>query len=215
METKERIEETAKFAKGKKEKAISEKPEIKEEITYRWEHTLRVVQYGKSLAEVEDANMEIVIVACLLHDIAKLNDYSHDVEHGRIGAKIARPFLRELRYAREDVENICFSIAWHVDGKADFEHPLTLEAQIVSDADKIDRFSGYRIMRALQASLKQDYDDFVASVENQLVRLQRESQRAFVQTESGKKIFDQQISLQRSYLKRLVADHEMTALPEF
>ncbi len=210
-----RIKTIAKFAKEKQEKTIKKNPKLLGSLIYRWEHTLRVAQYGKILAEKEEANIEIVLVACLLHDIAKLSHRSDTVEHGRIGAKIARPFLRKLGYAQADVKNICFSISNHVDGKADFEHPLTLEAQIVNDADKIDRFSSYRILQSMDKSIGNDYDNFISCVEDQLERLDRELKIALVYSKSGKKAFDQQIALQRSYLERLIADHKMTSLPEF
>ena len=37
---------------------------------YRWKHTLRVAQFGKVIAENEDAEVELVIASCILHDIA-------------------------------------------------------------------------------------------------------------------------------------------------
>ena len=214
MRVKDRIEKIVNFAKEKKDKTISEKPELKDELIYRWQHTLRVVQYGKSLAEEEGANIEVVIAACLLHDIAKLSNYSHKVEHGRVGARIARPFLQELGYARKDVENICFSIAAHVDGKADFEHPLTLEAKIVSDADKIDRVSAYKTIFSLRKFVEQEFETLALHAKKRLRYIQKLRQQKRVQTESGKKAFEEQISVQIAFLERLVADYEMTVLPE-
>ena len=37
---------------------------------YRWNHTLRVAQFGKVIAESEAADEELVLAACLLHNIA-------------------------------------------------------------------------------------------------------------------------------------------------
>lgn len=113
---------------------------------YRWQHTLRVTNIGKQLAEEEGANMEVVAAACLLHDMAHFDDDDSYRDHGRLAAHISRPFLGEIGYSSEDVDAICYAVAVHVDGKADFESPATLEADIVSDADNIDRFGAYRIL---------------------------------------------------------------------
>ncbi len=37
---------------------------------YRWKHTLRVAQFGKVIAETEGVDEELVVAACLLHDVA-------------------------------------------------------------------------------------------------------------------------------------------------
>ena len=128
---------------------------------------------------------------------------------------MAHPFLKELGYAEEDVENICYSIASHVDGKADFEHPLTIEAQIVSDADKIDRLSSYRMMLALGKFVDSEYETFIATVKKRLSKSQRASKEWRVQTKSGQDLFQQQISAQAVFLERLIADYEMTLSLEF
>ncbi len=215
MSAEERIEQVAIFAKKKRDLALVESPDYAARLKYRWQHTLRVVQYGKKLAVKENANLEVVTVACLLHDIAKLSDRSRDVEHGRAGAKMARPFLKELGYAEKDVENICYAIASHVDGKADFEHPLTIEAQVVSDADKIDRLSSYRMMLALGKFIDNEYETFIAKAKKRLSKSQDASKEWRVQTKSGKEAFQQQITAQVVFLERLIADHEMTLSLEF
>ncbi len=214
MNLKEKMEKVALFAKEKRDRAIIKNPDYSARLIYRWQHTLRVTQYGKILAEKEGAEIEIVLIACLLHDIAKLSDRSRDVEHGRIGAKMVRPFLKEIGYSDEDAENICYAIATHVDGKSDFEHPHTLEAKIVSDADKIDRFSNYRTTVALGKFANDDYESLILAARKRLVRFQKARREIRIQTESGRKAFDEQISLQVVYMERLIADYEISVLPK-
>ena len=214
MNLKEKMEKVALFAKEKRDRAIIKNPDYSARLIYRWQHTLRVAQYGKILAEKEGAEIEIVLIACLLHDIAKLSDRSRDVEHGRIGAKMVRPFLKEIGYSDEDAENICYAIATHVDGKSDFEHPHTLEAKIVSDADKIDRFSNYRTTVALGKFANDDYESLILAARKRLARFQKARREIRIQTESGRKAFDEQISLQVAYMERLIADYEISVLPK-
>ena len=214
MNPNDRLAKIADYAKAKNNVALQKYPEKQERLSYRWLHTLRVAQYGKKIAEIEGAEVEIVLTACLLHDIAKLTNESNDVNHGRIGAKIVYPFLKEVGYSKKDTENICFSIAAHVDGKADFEHPLTIEAKVVSDADKIDRFSNYRTTLALGKYVDEDYENLISATKKRLARFQKACREICIQTESGRKIFDEQISFQIIYMERLIADYEMSVLPK-
>ncbi len=71
--------------------------------------------------------MELVVAACLLHDVASFDVLPDDNDHGRVSAEIARPLLNEVGYAPEQVENICISVAEH----ADVENPSSqLDFQI-------------------------------------------------------------------------------------
>lgn len=207
------MQKVIKFVQEAKGIAIRENPKYAGNIQYRWEHTLRVTQYGRQLAKIEGANIELVTVACMLHDIAKLSWKVQNLEHGRSGAKIARPFLRKLGYSDGDVENICFAIAMHVDGKADFDHPITPEAKVVNDADNIDRFSTYRIMSQFR-NLENNLESFIELAKDQLERLNRS--RAFTRmlTESGKKIYNRQFEDQVNLMERLIADGQLTVIPE-
>lgn len=214
MNPESRIENIAIYAKDKNDLALKENPQKKEYLTYRWLHTLRVAQYGKRLAKLEGANMEQVIASSLLHDIAKLSDKCHTVEHGRVGEKMVRTFLKKLGYTKSERKNIRYAIASHVDGDAGFKYPHTLEAKILSDADKLDRFSTYRTALTLGDLVKEDYEDFISAVENRVQYLRSVSKLDFMQTKSGKKAFEKQISVQIDYLERLLADYEITTLPE-
>jgi uncharacterized protein len=182
-------------------------------LDYRWKQTLRVTQYGRLLAEEEKADLELVLAACLLHDVAKFSPGDHGLEHGRNGARIARPLLETLGYSQEQIDNICFSIAVHVDDKADFDHPITLESKIVSDADNIDRFGAYRILMRFHEDVD-DYEKLICSAEQRLLTLKKYREQNIMGTPAGKRLFNQQLDLQILFLERLVADSRLTILPE-
>lgn len=184
-----------------------------ESLDYRWKHTLRVTQYGKMIATEEKADSEIVLAACILHDLAKFVPSDHGVEHGRIGARLARPFLQTLDYSPEQIDNICFSIAVHVDDKADFAHPETIESKIVSDADNIDRFGAYRVLMRFHEDLDA-YEKLIASAEQRLLTLKKYRERNIMGTPSGNRLFNQQLDMQIAFLEQLVSDSRLTVLPE-
>ena len=179
------------------------------DFEYRWKHTLRVVQYGKKIAEAEGADVEVVMAACLLHDVSKFDDQEYGVEHGRVSARIARPFLETLGYSTEQVNNICFSIAVHVDDKADFEHPITLESKAVNDADNIDRFGAYRLLIQFKDHIEK-YDGLIDKAETRLLTLRKYREESISGTNTGETLFNRQLDLQINFLERLVEDSKLT-----
>ena len=132
---------------------LSEHPSDKE---YRLQHSYRVANIGRMIAEKEGFDVTETVIACLLHDISyceTFDDFEKDWKnHGRNSARIARPFLKELGLADDRINDICYGIAIHVDDEADFEWERTPFAETVGDADNIDRFDVYRIYEGLQYS---------------------------------------------------------------
>ncbi len=119
---------------------------------YRLEHSYRVANIGRQIAEKEGFDPTEMVIACLLHDVAYCQEFrsrEEGLEHGRISARIARPFLTQLGLPEDRIQDICYGIAIHVDDAADFEGERTAFAETISDADNIDRFDAYRIYEAL------------------------------------------------------------------
>lgn len=120
--------------------------------TYRIEHSYRVANIGRIIAQKEGFDETAMVIGCLLHDVSYCREFTTPEEqrgHGRLSAKIARPFLNELGLSREVVEDICYGIAIHVDDTADFDGTRTPFAETISDADNIDRFDAYRLYEGL------------------------------------------------------------------
>ena len=139
---------TAKFLKGELSKMIELFPEEKRAIEYRYEHSLRVASIALDIAKKEGLDEDRCYIGALLHDLGYSVPYDNPkeyVNHGRIGAKLARPFLESLGYSEEEVNEICYGIAIHVDDKADFEGKRTALAVTIGDADNIDRYDAFRI----------------------------------------------------------------------
>lgn len=153
MSTKsEWIEKTEAFLKEEFEnsKYMSEHSSDRE---YRLQHSYRVANIGKMIAEKEGFDVTEMVIACLLHDVSYRDEFETQedwVNHGRNSAQIARTFLEELGMDETRINDICYGIAIHVDDKADFDGERTAFAESVGDADNIDRFDAYRIYEGLQ-----------------------------------------------------------------
>jgi len=123
------------------------------EAAYRLEHSYRVANIAKGIAEKEGFDVTDAVVAGLLHDIAYCEEMvtkEDRINHGRRGAEIARPFLESLGLSPERINAICYGIAIHVDDSSSFEWERTPFSETVGDADNIDRFDVYRIYEILQ-----------------------------------------------------------------
>ena len=120
---------------------------------YRLEHSYRVANIAKTIAEAEGFDVTYAVIAGLLHDIAYCEEMvtrEDRMNHGRRSAAIARPVLENLGLPADAVNEICYGIAIHVDDEADFEWERTPFCETVGDADNIDRFDAYRIYETLE-----------------------------------------------------------------
>jgi uncharacterized protein len=215
-EANKRLQKIADFARNYLETAYQkrdEKEELKRFLSgfnYRWQHTQRVAQFGKIIAEAEGADPELVVAACLLHDIAWFDVQGENSrDHGNIGADIARPFLVGLGYGPEQVDNICYSIASHVT----VEKPVTLEANVVSDADNVDRFGPYRILQWCYSDID-DYDKLANKLRERIKRLEHYRANNPLATETGQQLFAEQLHLQILFFSEFVGENELTVMPQ-
>ena len=72
-----------------------------------WDHHIKIVyELAKEYADEYDADLEIVAIAALLHDVASVTDVSFTEEHHIIGAEIAEKLLLEHNYPIERIELI-------------------------------------------------------------------------------------------------------------
>jgi uncharacterized protein len=111
-----------------------------------WWHIHRVWLNAHRIAEGEQADMLIVELAALLHDIADSKFHNGDEE---IGPAIAGKFLRELdvdEVTITDVQQIIRNISF----KAGFDNKTfhSKELDIVQDADRLDAVGAIGIARA-------------------------------------------------------------------
>ncbi|BCJ94443.1 metal-dependent phosphohydrolase [Anaerocolumna cellulosilytica] len=123
------------------------------EKNYRLEHSYRVANIVKKIAQKEGLDEEGLVIAGLLHDISYCDKFDNEEDwknHGRKSARIARRFLEEIGMDSNRIQEICYGIAIHVDDEADFEGKKTPFSISVGDADNIDRFDVYRIYETLQ-----------------------------------------------------------------
>ena len=116
--------------------------------SHNWEHTLRVYNLCLHIGEKENADMEILKIAAILHDIGReYQDRSNGkICHAEKGAQLARELLFEFKIEKEKINKIIHCIETHRfrGNKA----PKSKEAKILFDADKLDSIGAVGIGRA-------------------------------------------------------------------
>lgn len=178
---------------------------------YRLEHSYRVANIGRIIAQKEGFDETEMAIACLLHDVAYCEEFGEDgwLEHGRRSAQIARPFLLELGLAEERVDDICYGIAIHVDDEAGFDGERTAFALSIGDADNIDRFDVYRIHETLSNDgfLDMGFEQKLQYSEKRLAKL-RELIEVPMGTNAAKELWISRLSFYISFFERLVGQLE-------
>jgi len=124
------------------ESIVKEKMSVLSGTAHSYEHVNRVVKIATFLAKKEKANVELVQIGALLHDIG----WAAGKPHNETGAKLAKKILKEINYPSEKSEKIVRIVSHH---PLAFKDKLeTLEEKIVWDADKIDLLGVIGVTRA-------------------------------------------------------------------
>ena len=111
------------------------------------EHTQRVYKLCEHIGNKENADIEIVLPAAILHDIARKeqDDSKGKIDHASRGAELAREILKKLGLEDDKIEKIAHCIEAHRFRKELI--PQSLEAKIIYDADKLDSIGSIGIAR--------------------------------------------------------------------
>jgi uncharacterized protein len=193
---------------------ISESNKSEEEQKYRVEHSIRVANIGKYLAEKENANIKIVVIGCLLHDVGKF-DTEDNMEHGRMSASVAREFLKGIALSQREIDDICFAIAVHVDGKCGYDYAETLESKIVSDSDNLDRFGALRIYQTMawdKESTEGTIEERIMAVQKKINHRIKLRDEVNLETKTADEIWKDYLAYQIEYFERYLEELLITTI---
>lgn len=134
--------------------------------THGLEHTERVYKLCLDLGKKVEADLSILLPAALLHDVGR-----GKADHAAEGAELARRVLYSIGYAQDKIEAVVEAISAH--SFTGGISPDSLEAQILSDADKLDAIGAFGIYRAAMYSGEHGrrVEGFIAHFHDKLLKL--------------------------------------------
>ena len=129
-----------------KEEVIKRDKEDQEtrEYSFYEEHIKYVVENAKDLAKKYNADIEIVELAALLHDIAIISKVGDREEHHINGSVIAEELLTKYNYPKDKIERVKQCILNHRGSK--ITNRNTIEEEIIADADAISHFDNITLL---------------------------------------------------------------------
>ncbi len=114
-----------------------------------FDHAWRVTQIALDIGEREGADLEVLRIAGLLHDIGVPLDKPR---HYEIGAFLARGILKELGYGEKFVDRVAKVIETH--SRYGGPDPETLEGKILQDADAVEYVGAVGLVRGIVRALE-------------------------------------------------------------
>lgn len=111
-----------------------------------WWHIYRVWNTAKYIGKKENADLYVVELSALLHDIADWKFHNGDES---IGPKVAKEWLESLKVEEPIVDHVCNIIKdLSFKGAGVKSEIKTLEGMVVQDSDRLDAIGAIGIARA-------------------------------------------------------------------
>ncbi len=190
-------------------------------------HGDRVYRNALSIAaDAEPVDDVVLICACYLHDLVTLpKNAPNRAEASRLSAEQAVPILRDLQLGEPQIYATQHAIIAH-SFSAKVE-PVTLEAKIVQDADRIDSLGAIGLARVFAVSgalnrplfdgedpfaQARPFDDSTYAIDHFHEKLLRLPET--MQTQAGKALASSRAQVLRDYL-RMLADELGHAAPDW
>lgn len=119
-------------------------------------HTLRVVEYAKSIAPELGIGVREAELAALLHDIGRVQE-TKEVSHEQVSVQMTQQWLEEQNYPAKSRENVLEAISKHSMDLKKID-PLP---QLLCDADRLDKLGIIGLLRVVYVmGVKRDFDPF-------------------------------------------------------
>ena len=138
-------------------------------------HVERVYYTCVKIGSYLNANMNVLKIAAYLHDIGRIDENEDPPKrnHAEISAEKAKKFLASNNFnlSQKEVDDIIHAIMAHSFSKNISSQ--TLEAKILSDADKLDAIGAIGLYRTIGFTLQNNggIDQVIEHLENKILKL--------------------------------------------
>lgn len=178
-------------------------------------HVHRVVKTAKEICSKEGGILEIVLPAAYLHDcFTAPKNHPDRAKSSTKAAEKARDFLSSIDYPSEFISEIEHAIAAHSFSAG--IKPVTKEAQIVQDADRLDSLGAIGVSRCLLVSssfgaslyhfddphaASRELDDTAYTLDHFQVKLFKLADQ--LNTDTAKEMARTRVNFMRTYVEQL------------
>lgn len=199
------------------------RPQFQDDVTgHDMHHINRVVGMARHLHSLEGGNLELIEIAALLHDIS-----DHKFNGGKLnaGGEVAEQLLLKHNYdssfaskVKEIVNQVSFKGA-----KTQTALNLSLEAQIVQDADRLDALGAIGIARTfafgghrgqaiykpeMNAQMHQDFESYAKAETTSINHFYEKLLllKSLLNTASARKIAEERHRFMEEFLDRFYSE---------
>ena len=140
-----------------------------------FDHVNRVYQLSIIIGEKLNADLKILKISALLHDIGRIQERKDkkNRNHAEISAELTKHFLasNQCGLTQIEIDKILNCIQAH--SYTNNLIPETLEAKILSDADKLDALGAIGLYRTIGFTIlrKGGLNDVIEHLENKILKL--------------------------------------------
>ncbi len=139
-----------------------------------FKHVERVLNLCVQIGTALNANLLTIKIAALLHDVGRIYEKKNDAKnHAEMSGEMAEKFFQKTNFNIniDNIENIIHSIRAH--SFSNNIKPKTLEAKILSDADKLDALGAIGLYRTISFTLrnKGGIIQVIEHLENKILKL--------------------------------------------
>lgn len=106
----------------------------RKDYAHNLEHALRVRDWGRKIAQAEKAEPRVVELAAILHDIGRPGTL--EKTHAESSAALGKNVLQKLGYSEDLIQRVIEAVVSH--SREGGHEPLSIEAKVLYDADKLD-----------------------------------------------------------------------------
>ena len=116
----------------------------------RYEHTMRVYRWAIKLQSKLGGDLDVIVLAALLHDIG----WDANRSHAEVGAELAVEYMDSIGVDPDTIRRVGEIIMMHEDKDTDAD--LSLECKIVMDADLLDEVGAISVLWDSMATACED-----------------------------------------------------------
>jgi len=167
-------------------------------------HVRRVKELALKIASHYSGkvDVEVLELAALLHDIARNGPGM--VDHAYASAKVAEVLLKLVGYPENKASLVIEAISSH--SYSTGKDPQSLEARILSDADKLDALGAIGIARVFlySGAIGRGIEESVAHIKNKILKLPE-----LMKTPEGRELALKRVKIVEEFIKCIEEELEL------